>query len=105
LACYHIIILGAATIAGFMQPYAHHLMKMPMSRQTMNAPIIEPITIAATSPEVIVLQLEPLTIGYTVVPLLSAVLPYCTQLYIIFGVSLTQLVKFSVPSEFVPLMR
>jgi hypothetical protein len=35
----------------------------------MKAPMIEPITMAATSPEVIVLQVEPLTIGATRVPL------------------------------------
>jgi len=79
---------------------------MPMSRQTMNAPIIEPITIAATSPEVIVLQLEPLTTAIASEPLLLLFIPNCTHYEIRFGVSLTQLVKFvELSTVLVALMR
>lgn len=45
-------------------------MKIPMSKQMMKAAMIAPMTIAATSPEVRVLQVEPLTIGTARVPVL-----------------------------------
>lgn len=44
--------MGAATAAGYIHPYAHHLMKIPANKATRRAPAQEPITIAATSPPV-----------------------------------------------------
>jgi hypothetical protein len=78
-------------------------MKAAMRKQMITNPMMEPMTIVATSPDVIVEQLEPLTRGMAEVPFMVVPkLDNPTQLEIMLGVNLTQLLKIVDPFAAVP---